>query len=114
MIQRFVPGIGVVQETREEALHGLVEDGATDEEILALLIRPHVSFAERRHLEAVLHELRAGWVEIAAAYAKCERRPTQLAVAGKLGISEQALRDRLRPLGIRDWREVHARMALKA
>jgi hypothetical protein len=98
--------------TTEEYLRRLVADGATDEEIWERL-KDGIWISERRHLEAVLYELREGWAEIAAAYAKCEHRPTQVAVATKLGISETALRDRLRRFGVRDWREVHARMVQK-
>jgi hypothetical protein len=53
------------------------------------------------------------WAAIEAAYLAVledhpNDRPKQLAVAGKLGYStEQPLRDRLRSLGIDNWRKVH-------
>ncbi|MGD0247802.1 MAG: winged helix-turn-helix domain-containing protein [Candidatus Limnocylindrales bacterium] len=52
------------------------------------------------------------WLEILKAYRACsDSRPSQNDVAEKMGLSEQSVRDRLRRLGIRDWRAVHALIA---
>jgi hypothetical protein len=51
--------------------------------------------------------------EIAVAYSACGARPTQLAVAMHMGFdTEQPLRDRLRKVGIDDWRKVHRLMGI--
>jgi len=51
--------------------------------------------------------------DIANAYWRCkEKRPKQIAVARQMGFeTEQPLRDRLREVGILDWRVVHQLMA---
>ena len=56
------------------------------------------------------------WLAIVRAYRSCQRpesrRPSQLQVANVMGFdTEQPLRDRLRRIGIADWRAVHARVA---
>lgn len=57
----------------------------------------------------------SGWLEIVKAYRACrDPRPSQVDVAEQIGLSEQAVRDRLRKLGIRDWRLVHALIAARA
>jgi hypothetical protein len=55
------------------------------------------------------------WLAVVKAYQSCESaRPSQLDVARQLGFdTEQPLRDRLRPLGITNWRAVHALIAAR-
>jgi hypothetical protein len=58
----------------------------------------------------------AEWEWIVAAYRACGTpRPKQIDVAARMGFdTEQPLRDRLRPRGIKRWPDIHARIALEA
>lgn len=96
----------------DEQLEHYFKWGLSDDEIREK-VRPwlnRMTLEQYQAWEMKLDDLRHGWDEVAVAYRKCGDRPKQSAVATELGITEQALRDRLRKLGVQHYDYIHVRM----
>jgi hypothetical protein len=113
-----------VPATAEDVMVHLFQRGKSDPEIRECL-RPFIDAMtndEYHAFEVKLDDLHRGWDEIAMAYRKAQKpdrdgrpaepRPTQASVAAELipPITETALRNRIRGLGVDHYDYVHVRM----